>query len=161
MSKRKVKLCLVVDYGGEYEDYWESPVTAFDSLADAERCAKKREHRQALWDSGLGYRDYSGSFVTGIYAVIDDSIFGHKDVSALELTGADGEKWECLGDIVPAQSADLDGWRDCQKDSPSESPFAREHVWADSDRPWYQVPGHSLSGLPLSTGITIEGTDYE
>lgn len=80
MSKRKVKLCLVVDYGGEYEDYWESPVIAFDSLADAERCAKKREHRQALWDSGLGYRDYSGSFVTGIYAVIDDSIFAPKDV---------------------------------------------------------------------------------
>ena len=80
MSKRKVTLCLVVDYGGERDDYWESPVIAFDNLADAERCAKKREHRQALWDSGLCYRDYSGSFVTGIDAVIDDSIFDHKDV---------------------------------------------------------------------------------
>lgn len=83
------------------------------------------------------------------------------DGTVIELTGADGEKWECLGDIAPAQRAALAGWRDCQKDSSSESPFAREHVWADGDRPWYQVPGHSLSGLPLSSGITNEGTDYE
>lgn len=79
----------------------------------------------------------------------------------VELTGADGEKWECLGDIAPAQRADLAGWRNYQKDSPGESPFAREHVWADSDRPWYQAPGHSLSGLPLLSGKTFEGTDYE
>lgn len=81
--------------------------------------------------------------------------------SAIELTGADGEKYECLGDIAPAQRADLTGWRDRQKDSSSESPFARECTWACADRPWYQVPGHSLSGLPLSTGKTLEGTDYE
>lgn len=83
------------------------------------------------------------------------------DGMAVELTGADAEKWECLGDIVSAQRADLAGWRDCQKDSPIENPFAREHVWADSDRPWYQVPGHSLSGLPLSSGRTFERIDYE
>ena len=80
MSKRKVTLYLVVDYGGEWEDAWESPVIAFDNRADAESCAKKREHRQALWDSGLCYRDYLGSFGIGINAVIDDSIFDHKDV---------------------------------------------------------------------------------
>lgn len=83
------------------------------------------------------------------------------DGMAIELTGAAGEKLECLGDIAPVQSADLDGWRDCQKDSPCESPFARESIWVDGDRPWYQVPGHSLSGLPLLSGITNEGTDYE
>ena len=81
--------------------------------------------------------------------------------SAIELTGADGEKWECLGDIVSAQGADLAGWRDCQKDSQSESPFARGSIWVDSDRPWYQVPGHSLSGLPLLSGRTFERIDYE
>ena len=81
--------------------------------------------------------------------------------AAIEVTGAGGEKWECLGDIAPAQRADLDGWRDCQKDSPCESPFARESIWVDDDRPWYQVPGHSLSGLPLSSSKTFEGTDYE
>ena len=79
MSKRKLTLALVVDYGGEWEDAWESPVIAFDNLDDAEKCAEKRQHRQALWDSGLGYRDYTGSFVTGINAVIDDSIFEPKD----------------------------------------------------------------------------------
>lgn len=83
------------------------------------------------------------------------------DGMAIELTGADGEKYECLGDVAPVKSIDLDGWRACQKDSPGESPFAREYVWADSDRPWYQVPGHSLSGLPLLSGKTIEGIDYE
>lgn len=81
--------------------------------------------------------------------------------AAIELTGTDGEKWECLGDIAPAQRADLAGWRDCQKGSPSESPFVHESIWAGSDRPWYQVPGHSMSGLPLSSGKTYEGTDYE
>ena len=84
------------------------------------------------------------------------------DGMAIELTGADGEKYECLGDITQAQSSDLAGWCASQKDSPFESPFARECVFADGgDRSWYQVPGHSLSGLPLSSGKTIEGTDYE
>lgn len=81
--------------------------------------------------------------------------------AAIELTGGYGEKWESLGDIAPAHRADLDGWRDCQKDSPTESPFAHESIWACSDRPWYQVPGHSLSGLPILSGRTFEGDDYE
>lgn len=81
--------------------------------------------------------------------------------AAIELTGANGEKYECLGDITQTQSIDLAGWRDCKKDSPSKSPFAHEYVWAESDRPWYQVPGHSLSGLPLSSGKTTVRTDYE
>lgn len=83
------------------------------------------------------------------------------DGMAIELTGADGEKYECLGDVAPVKSIDLDGWRDYRKDSPGNSPFARECVLAAGNRPWYQVPGHSLSGLPLSSGITNEGTDYE
>ena len=81
--------------------------------------------------------------------------------AAIELTGSDGEKWECFGSISQAQGIDLARWRDCQKDSPSESPFAHESIWACSDRPWYQVPGHSMSGLPLSSGKTFEGDDYE
>lgn len=84
------------------------------------------------------------------------------DGMTIELTGADGEKYECLGDITQAQSIDLAGWRECRKDSPDKSPFARECVWATvDDRPWYQMPGHSLSGLPLSSGKTTVRTDYE
>lgn len=69
--------------------------------------------------------------------------------------------------IAAASGRDLDGWAIRQKETLERdrsggcSPFAREYVWAGSDRPWYQVPGHSLSGLPLSSSKTIEGTDYE
>lgn len=88
--------------------------------------------------------------------------------AAIEVTGADGEKWEYQRtSVATVTTADLDGWAIRQKEtlrrdrSDDRSPFAREYVWADSDRPWYQVPGHSLSGLPLSSGKTFEGTDYE
>lgn len=77
MSKRKVKLYLVNDCGGEWEDAWNEPVIAFGSQDDATRCACAREPRQSIWEEG---RDYSGSFVTQIDAVIDDSIFAPKDV---------------------------------------------------------------------------------
>ena len=89
------------------------------------------------------------------------------DGMAIEPTGADGEKLECLGDVVVVTSVDSKGWAIRQKETLARdrygscSPFAREYVWMDDDRPWYQVPGHSLSGLPLSSGITNEGTDYE
>nr|DAN51863.1 MAG TPA: hypothetical protein [Caudoviricetes sp.] len=85
----------------------------------------------------------------------------------IELTGANGDKWRCLGTVLAVTSVDSKGWAIRQKETlkrdryGDRSPFAREYVWMDDDRPWYQVPGHSLSGLPLSTGITIEGTDYE
>lgn len=117
MSKRKVKLFLVNDCGGEREEAWNEPVIAFDNQDDAEVCACAREPRQSIWNEGFGYRDYSGSFVTEIDAVIDDSILEPRNT--------------------------------------------RGHVQAVSDRPWYQVPGHSLSGLPLSLSKTFEGTDYE
>lgn len=87
--------------------------------------------------------------------------------AALELTGADGEKWRCLGTVVAVTSVDSKGWAIRQKETLKRarsgdcSPFARERVWMDDDRPWYQVPGHSLSGLPLSSGKTYEGNDYE
>lgn len=89
------------------------------------------------------------------------------DGMAIELTGADGEKLERLGDVVVVTSVDSKGWAIRQKETLKRdrygncSPFAREYVWMDDDRPWYQVPGHSLSGLPLSTGKTLEGIDYE
>lgn len=90
------------------------------------------------------------------------------DMAPIELTGADGEKWEYQRtSVATVTTADFDGWAIRQKEtlerdrSDDCSPFAREYVWADSDRPWYQAPGHSLSGLPLSSGKTFEGTDYE
>lgn len=83
---------------------------------------------------------------------------------AIELTGANGDKWECLGTVVGVTSVDSKGWAIRQKETLKRersgdcSPFARECAWADGgDRPWYQVPGHSLSGLPLSSGKTFEG----
>lgn len=89
------------------------------------------------------------------------------DGMAIELTGADGEKWECLGTVVAVTSVDSKGWAIRQKETLKRdrsgdcSPFARDCAWADGDRPWYQVPGHSMSGLPLSSGKTFEGDDYE
>lgn len=79
-GKRKVKLYLVNDCGGEWEDAWNEPIIAFDSQDDAKRCAIARESRQSTCNSGFGYRDYTGSFVTEIDAVINDSIFAPKDV---------------------------------------------------------------------------------
>lgn len=88
--------------------------------------------------------------------------------AAIDLTGTGGDKWGCLGTVVAVTGVDSKGWAIRQKetlkrDRPEDcSPFAPECVWADGgDRPWYQAPGHSLSGLPLSTGKTYEGTDYE
>lgn len=87
---------------------------------------------------------------------------------AIKLTCANGERRKYQStSVVTVTTADFDGWAIRQKEtlecdrSDDRSPFAREYVWADSDRPWYQVPGHSLSGLPLSSGKTFEGTDYE
>lgn len=89
------------------------------------------------------------------------------DGMAIDLTGANGDKWKCLGTVVIVTSVDLKGWAIRQKEALNRdrsgdcSPFAHECAWADGDRPWYQAPGHSLSGLPLSSGKTLEGFDYE
>lgn len=86
--------------------------------------------------------------------------------AAIELIGANDDEW-VLADSVTVTSVDFEGWAIRQKetlkrDLPGDcSPFARECAWADDGRPWYQVPGHSLSGLPLSSGKTLEGFDYE
>lgn len=79
-AKRKVKLHLVIDYGGEWEDAWERPVVEFDNFEDAAKCAVKRKVRQSIWNEGFGYRDYCGSGVTEIDAVIGDSIFDRSGV---------------------------------------------------------------------------------
>lgn len=76
MSKRKVKLYLVADYGGEWEDAWEEHVVAFSNRADAEACAVKRTDRQSILSKDFGY---ICSIVTALDAVIDDSIFAPKD----------------------------------------------------------------------------------
>lgn len=91
------------------------------------------------------------------------------DGTVIELTGADGEKWEYQStSVATVTTADLDGWAIRQKEALRReqnggcSPFARDYVWTTADdRPWYQAPGHSLSGLPLSSSKTFEGTDYE
>lgn len=79
-GKRKLKLYLVVDYGGEWEDAWERPIVAFENFEDAAKCAVKRKVRQSIWNEGFGYRDYCGSGVTEIDAVIGDSIFDRSGV---------------------------------------------------------------------------------
>ena len=89
--------------------------------------------------------------------------------AAIEVTGADGERWEYQRtSVATVTTADFDGWAIRQKETLGRernggcSPFARDYVWATADdRPWYQVPGYSLSGLPLLSGKTIEGTDCE
>lgn len=88
--------------------------------------------------------------------------------AAIEVAGADGERWEYQSaSVVTVTTADFDGWAIRQKETLKRdhsgycSPFAREYVWADGDRPWYQVPGHSLCGLPLLSAKTTERTDYE
>lgn len=87
--------------------------------------------------------------------------------AAIELTGAGGDKWGCLGTVRAVTSVDSKEWAIRQKETLKRdryggcSPFAHEYVWMDDDRPWYQAPGHSLSGLPLSSGKTFEGDDYE
>lgn len=87
--------------------------------------------------------------------------------AAIELTGANGDKWGCLGTVMAVTSVDLKGWairqkealkRDCSGDC---SPFAHEWIWMNDDRPWYQMPGYSMSGLPLSSGRTVERISYE
>ena len=54
---RKVKAWLVSDCGGEYEDYWETPVRAFTDRAAADECASKREERgrclDFIYDNGF------------------------------------------------------------------------------------------------------------
>ena len=77
MSKRKVKLYLVADYGGEWEDAWEEHIVAFGNRADAETCAVKRTARQSILSKDFGY---SGAIFTDLDAVIDVSIFAPKDV---------------------------------------------------------------------------------
>lgn len=79
-GKRNVMLYLVVDYGGEWEDAWERPIVAFENFEDAAKCAVKRKVRQSIWNEGFGYRDYCGSGVTEIDAVIGDSIFDRSGV---------------------------------------------------------------------------------
>lgn len=89
--------------------------------------------------------------------------------AAIEVTGADGERREYQStSVVTVTTSDFDGWAIRQKETLRRernsgcSPFARDCVWTTADdRPWYQVPGHSLSGLPLSSGKTFDGTDYE
>ena len=37
---------IVTDYGGEYEDHWETVVRAFSTEEEARKCLEKRTKRQ-------------------------------------------------------------------------------------------------------------------
>lgn len=72
--KAKRTVYLVVDYGGEWEDKWDSPYMAFDNEHDAEVCAEKRckrnrydgkEWLETFWD------EYSFSGVVPISVLMD------------------------------------------------------------------------------------------
>lgn len=72
--KAKRTVYLVVDYGGEWEDKWDSPYMAFDNEHDAEVCAEKRckrnrydgkEWPETMWD------EYSFSNVVPISVLMD------------------------------------------------------------------------------------------
>ena len=57
---------IVTDYGGEYEDHWETVVRAFSTEDEAMECAEKRAKRQG--GDSWGY-DYCGSDVQEITLV--------------------------------------------------------------------------------------------
>ena len=72
--KAKRTIYLVTDYGGEWEDKWDSPYMAFDNEYDAEVCAEKRckrnrydgkEWPETFWD------EYSFSNVVPISVLMD------------------------------------------------------------------------------------------
>ena len=69
--KRRVRLWLVSDHGGEWEDAWSEPVIAFQSEADARECAAKRRERNAVDEDCWGVWDYIGSDVKEIDAVLE------------------------------------------------------------------------------------------
>ena len=45
MSKSR-SIWIVTDYGGEYEDHWETVVRAFSTEEEARKCLEKRTKRQ-------------------------------------------------------------------------------------------------------------------
>lgn len=45
---RRVRVTVVLECGGRWEDAWARPVAAFESRELAERCADVRERREAM-----------------------------------------------------------------------------------------------------------------
>lgn len=72
--KAKRTVYLVVDYGGEWEDKWDSPYMAFNNEHDAEVCAEKRCKRNRYdgkeWP-GTFWDEYSFSNVVPIEVLMD------------------------------------------------------------------------------------------
>ena len=65
MSKSR-SIWIVTDYGGEYEDHWETVARAFSTEGEAMKCIEKRVKRQPM--GTFGY-DYCGSDVQEITLV--------------------------------------------------------------------------------------------
>ena len=60
---------IVTDYGGEYEDHWETVVRAFSTEEEAMKCLEKRVKRQPM---GMFGYDYCSSDVQEITLVEKD-----------------------------------------------------------------------------------------
>lgn len=73
--KAKRTIYLVTDYGGEYEDAWESPYMAFDNEQDAIECAEKRKKRnqyESLKNTKYMWDGYVSSVVNAIPVLLGE-----------------------------------------------------------------------------------------
>lgn len=71
---------VVYDYGGEWEDKWETTVIAYTDEEQARECARRRAKRQ----SGNENSDYCGSGVEQVQLVVkmpDDAPYSAKHYS--------------------------------------------------------------------------------
>lgn len=65
MALVKSPIYVVYDFGGEWEDAWESDIIAFRTREDAELCAAKRAARRKAM-GGEDVWDYCGSSIREI-----------------------------------------------------------------------------------------------
>ena len=75
MPKTKRTVYLVTDYGGEWENAWEFPYMAFDTVQAANECAEKRKMRN--WRDPIQYPEsifdeYCSSRVIGVRLLMDE-----------------------------------------------------------------------------------------
>lgn len=109
MPKIKHTVYLVTDYGGEYEDAWESPYMAFDNEQAANECAEKRIKRnqyETLKNTKYIWDGYVSSVVNAIPVLIDEPTCENVYVNAPGCCDNGFECSEC-GEIVE----DYEGYR--------------------------------------------------
>ena len=71
VATRESAIYVVYDYGGEWEDAWESDVIAFREREEAELCAAKRARRRKALGEDDAW-DYCGSSVREVPLVEGD-----------------------------------------------------------------------------------------